>query len=88
MARDPASNVALYSWTLPVGADPVTEFGNSHRIIWIQRLPAASRLQTIGGQGNYRVPRRGKVAIDARLETRTMLFGTGQRWEGSWVDTL
>jgi hypothetical protein len=40
--------VAVYEWTLPSNAEPLVEFGNSHRFIWIQRLPDASVLQAIG----------------------------------------
>ena len=32
-------NVAVWNWTLPQGAEPLLEFGNSHRFVWIRQLP-------------------------------------------------
>jgi hypothetical protein len=40
--------VSVYEWTLPADAEPLVEFGNSHRFIWIQRLPETSVLKAIG----------------------------------------
>jgi hypothetical protein len=48
--REPQTSVAVsvYEWTLPADAEPLVEFGNSHRFIWIQRLPETSVLKAIG----------------------------------------
>jgi hypothetical protein len=40
--------VSVYAWTLPAESEPLVEFGNSHRFIWIQRLPETSVLKAIG----------------------------------------
>jgi hypothetical protein len=40
--------VSVYAWTLPTESEPLVEFGNSHRFIWIQRLPERSVLKAIG----------------------------------------
>jgi hypothetical protein len=40
--------VSVYAWTLPAEAEPLVEFGNSHRFIWIQRLPESSVIKAIG----------------------------------------
>jgi hypothetical protein len=41
-----SNNLSVWHWTLPFHAEPLLEFGNSHRLVWIQRLPG--RLYTIG----------------------------------------
>ena len=46
--RGPENIAALWSWTLPLGAEPLVEFGSSHRIIWVKRLPRNRILRTIG----------------------------------------
>lgn len=38
--------VAIWQWIMPHGAEPLLEFGNSHRFLWIKRLPG--RLYSIG----------------------------------------
>jgi hypothetical protein len=45
-----AATVAVWEWTLPVGAEPLLEFGNAavDRFIWVKRLPQNRTLQTIG----------------------------------------
>lgn len=40
--------VALWSWILPQDAEPLVEFGSSHRIVWVQRLPQSSTMRSIG----------------------------------------
>jgi hypothetical protein len=40
--------VSVYAWTLPADSEPLVEFGNSHRFIWIQRLPETSVIKAIG----------------------------------------
>lgn len=42
------SNIAIWQYTLPQGAEPLVEFGSSHRIVWIQRLPQGCNLRSIG----------------------------------------
>ena len=41
-------NVALWQWVLPQGAEPLVEFGSSHRIIWVHRLPGRNILRSVG----------------------------------------
>jgi hypothetical protein len=41
-------NISLYRLTMPSGAAPLVEFGNSHRLIWIQRQPAKGTFRSIG----------------------------------------
>lgn len=45
--RGPDS-VALWHWVLPQDAEPLVEFGSSHRIVWVKRLPKSSILRSIG----------------------------------------
>jgi hypothetical protein len=61
--RDATTAVAVWNWTLPPGAEPLLEFGNSHRLIWIKRL-SAGRLSSIGS---------GIVGSQAEEENRTVL---------------
>ena len=44
--RDLSSNIAVWQWTLPQDAEPLLEFGKSHRIVWIKQLPG--KLYSIG----------------------------------------
>lgn len=46
--RAPDNIAALWYWTLPLGAEPLVEFGSSHRIIWVKRLPTNRMLRSIG----------------------------------------
>lgn len=46
--RGPENIAALWHWTLPLGAEPLVEFGSSHRIIWVKRLPNNRMLRSIG----------------------------------------
>mmetsp|Transcript_612 Transcript_612/g.1105 ORF Transcript_612/g.1105 Transcript_612/m.1105 type:complete len:264 (-) Transcript_612:351-1142(-) len=42
-------NLSIWKWSLPTTtAEPLTEFGNSHRIIWVQRLAPNITLHSIG----------------------------------------
>jgi hypothetical protein len=41
-------NVALWHWLLPQGAEPLVEFGSSHRLVWVQRLPERNIMRSIG----------------------------------------
>lgn len=38
--------IAVWQWTMPRGAEPLLEFGNSHRFVWIKLLPG--KLYSIG----------------------------------------
>jgi len=38
----------LYQWVLPSGAEPLVEFGSSHRILWVERLPKNGSIFSIG----------------------------------------
>jgi hypothetical protein len=41
---------SVWEWNLPFGAsEPILEFGNSHRIVWVQRRPGM--IQSIGTRG-------------------------------------
>ena len=40
--------VAIWTLTMPRNAEPLVEFGNSHRFLWIKRLPHGSILKSIG----------------------------------------
>ncbi|GKY95576.1 hypothetical protein MPSEU_000519000 [Mayamaea pseudoterrestris] len=42
-------DVSLWEWTLPLQAEPMLEFGSSHRFIYVKRLPGI--LQSIGPVG-------------------------------------
>jgi len=46
LQRHNASGVAVDEWTLPLNAEPLVEFGSTHRIVWIRRLPRV--LKAIG----------------------------------------
>jgi hypothetical protein len=41
-------SVSLYRLTMPVEAAPLVEFGNSHRIVWIERKPQGTVITSIG----------------------------------------
>jgi hypothetical protein len=40
--------ISIWQWTLPLQAEPLLEFGNSHRLVYVQRLAAAAAIQHIG----------------------------------------
>lgn len=40
--------ISVYEWLIPVHAEPLIEFGNSHRLVWVKRLPKYSQIQSIG----------------------------------------
>jgi len=40
--------ISLYDVTMPLNAEPLIEFGTSHRIIHIKRLPSSSIIESIG----------------------------------------
>ena len=45
--RQPSSvNIAVWSWALPHNAEPLLEFGKSHRLVWVKRLPG--KLYSLG----------------------------------------
>jgi hypothetical protein len=41
--------ISIYEWALPMLAEPLLEFGSSHRFIYVKRLPGF--IQTIGQDG-------------------------------------
>ena len=41
-------NFAVWHWILPRGAEPLVEFGSSHRIVWVQRLDNSNFMRSIG----------------------------------------
>mmetsp|Transcript_10651 Transcript_10651/g.31507 ORF Transcript_10651/g.31507 Transcript_10651/m.31507 type:complete len:270 (-) Transcript_10651:318-1127(-) len=43
-----ADGASVYRLTIPPGADPLVEFGNSHRIVVVDRLKKCSRVKSIG----------------------------------------
>jgi hypothetical protein len=43
-----STGVAFYKWILPREAEPLVEFGSSHRIICVERLPKDGSILTIG----------------------------------------
>ena len=48
MLRSQHAAVSIYKWNLPVHADPLLEFGDSHRLVWVRRHPATTVLKQIG----------------------------------------
>jgi hypothetical protein len=34
--------ISVYKFTMPLEAEPLVEYGTSHRLIWIQQLPTVS----------------------------------------------
>jgi hypothetical protein len=41
--------ISVYSMTMPMNAEPLVEFGTSHRIVWVKRLSSmTSTIQSIG----------------------------------------
>lgn len=41
--------ISIWEWVLPLRAEPLLEFGSSHRLVYVKRLPGT--LQTIGQDG-------------------------------------
>lgn len=46
--RELSTCISLWKWTMPLTAEPLVEFGSSHRILWIQKLMPGSSLRSIG----------------------------------------
>jgi hypothetical protein len=46
--RELSTCISLWKWTMPLTAEPLVEFGSSHRILWIQNLMPGSSLRSIG----------------------------------------
>jgi hypothetical protein len=40
--------VSVWNLTMPLDAEPLIEFGSSHRLVWVKRLPEDSILKSIG----------------------------------------
>lgn len=77
--------VAVYNWTLPADAEPLVEFGNSHRLIWIQRLPDASVIKAIGkGIIGSADEERQRVALDWKQGDIVFVPSNGGKAVG-WV---
>lgn len=43
-----SNGISAYQWTLPHNAEPLVEFGSSHRIVWVERLPKGGTIVSIG----------------------------------------
>jgi hypothetical protein len=78
--------VSVYEWTLPANnAEPLVEFGNSHRFIWIQRLSDASVLKAIGkGIIGSADEEKQRVALDWRQGNLIFIPSNGGKAVG-WV---
>lgn len=48
VARAGGGGASVYRLTMPPGAEPLIEFGNSHRIVVVDRLSSSSRVKSIG----------------------------------------
>lgn len=48
VARAEGGGASVYRLTMPPGAEPLVEFGNSHRIVLVDRLAEGSRVVSIG----------------------------------------
>jgi hypothetical protein len=42
------NGISVWNLTMPLGAEPLVEFGSSHRLVWVKRLPEDSILKSIG----------------------------------------
>mmetsp|Transcript_21549 Transcript_21549/g.44959 ORF Transcript_21549/g.44959 Transcript_21549/m.44959 type:complete len:295 (-) Transcript_21549:268-1152(-) len=40
--------VAIWEWTLPPDSEPLVEYGTSHRLVWVKRLPRGREVKSIG----------------------------------------
>jgi hypothetical protein len=60
-----SEDVAVWSWTLPIDAEPFVEFGNEncHRLIWIQRLPGCLKQIGTGVIGSS-MEEKGRITLD------------------------
>ena len=61
------AHVSVWEWTLPLGAEPMLEFGNGavDRFIWVKRLSKQYQLQTIGtGVVGSAHEERGRRTLD------------------------
>ena len=71
-----SGTVSVYSMTLPVDAEPLVEFGTSHRIVWIKLLSSSSTTnQNSTTASTSTLSTIGKGIIGSRDEqtTRTIL---------------
>ena len=48
LIRRSIDNISIWSLTLPLHAEPLVEFGSSHRLILVKRLPQESCFKSIG----------------------------------------
>jgi hypothetical protein len=42
------NGISVWNLTMPLDAEPLVEFGSSHRLVWVKRLPENSILKSIG----------------------------------------
>lgn len=92
--RHPTTNISLYCYTLPLNAaDPLVEFGNSHRLIYVGRLSSASAgdnsrsmLMSIGSHGiiGSRDEEQSRVPLDWHQGQVHLMPSTGGKAVG-WV---
>jgi hypothetical protein len=40
--------IAVWNLVMPLDAEPLIEFGTSHRLVWVKRLPESSSLKAVG----------------------------------------
>mmetsp|Transcript_35977 Transcript_35977/g.52730 ORF Transcript_35977/g.52730 Transcript_35977/m.52730 type:complete len:307 (-) Transcript_35977:433-1353(-) len=40
--------ISVWKWTLPMGAEPLIEYGNSHRIVFVEDIAKHAKIQSIG----------------------------------------
>eukprot|EP00977_Amphora_coffeiformis_P024407 scaffold15735_cov152-Amphora_coffeaeformis.AAC.5 len=62
-------NIAVWSWALPDDAEPLLEFGKSHRLVWVKRLPG--KLYSLG---------QGIIGSEAEEKMRKVM-----PWEASGI---
>lgn len=84
-----SGTVSLYSMTMPMNAEPLIEFGTSHRVIWVKQLPAkTSVIQSIGEGiiGSYDEEKTRKQMNDWIEGTVVLVVSTEGKAAG-WIHT-
>jgi hypothetical protein len=56
--------LAVWNLVMPIDAEPLVEFGSSHRLVWVKRLPDSSVLKSIG---------KGIIGSSDEEKSRTVL---------------
>lgn len=87
VARDGSgSGVSIWKLVLPPGSEPLTEFGNSHRIIFVESMPKGRTVRSIGkgiiGSGDEQNSRQ-KVPW---VETHAYLYCSNGGKAIGWVN--